>query len=63
MSSVLVSGLTTITTFHLFEGVEDLFDDFKKLALWLHQCLPENKIIRGIFSIAKKNSQLDVFLF
>ncbi|XP_065655629.1 thiol S-methyltransferase TMT1A [Hydra vulgaris] len=52
MSNLIVSGLTTITTFHLFEGVQDLFDDVKKLMCWLHHSLPENKFVRGLIYAA-----------
>ena len=49
MSSVMLSGLTTITTISLFDGwenISDIFDDLKKVACWINSQLPNNKAVR-----------------
>ena len=50
MSSVFLSGLTTITTISLFDGwdnLHDIFSDVGKVAVWVHSFLPENKFVRS----------------
>ena len=49
MSNLVLSGLTTITTIHLFDGwdhIADILDDIRKVGCWIHSQLPDNKFVR-----------------
>jgi len=51
MSSVIMSGLTTITTITLFDGWENLYniaEDIGKLGCWFHHSLPENRAVKAL---------------
>ena len=55
MSNLVLSGLTTITTIHLFDGwdqIADIVDDVRKIGCWIHSQLPENKFVRASIYIA-----------
>ena len=55
MSGLVLSGLTTITTIHLFDGwdqIADIFDDVRNVGCWINSQLPDNKFIRASIYVA-----------
>ena len=48
-SSIIISGITAITTIQLFDGwdgLSDVFEDVGNLACWIHNQMPENRFLR-----------------
>lgn len=48
MTTLVLSGLTTITTFQIFDGWDQLSEDINAVFAWIHSKLPENKFTRFV---------------